>query len=173
MRKLVAVVALALLVALVAVALPAGAHEDTSDANAQRASHLAKLSAGGRLTVSLLERNKHELLSAVYREETSRGKTRKSMRRGLQVYCHPRQYNIRSFTCVGAPAPTGVAEPAPTPAPTPAPATAPATAPAAATTPPAAATASATAPATAPAIAPAQSTAPAATQPPPAAQPLP
>jgi hypothetical protein len=166
MRKLVAVVALALLVALVAVALPAGAHEDTSDANAQRASHLAKLSAGGRLTLSLLERNKHELLSAVYREETSRGKTRKSMRRGLQVYCHPRQYNIRSFTCVGAPAPTGVAEqPAPTPAPTPAPATAPA----AATTAPAAATASATAPATAPA----QSTAPAATQPPPAAQPLP
>ncbi len=158
MRKLVVVVALALLVALVAVALPAGAHGDTSDANAQRASHLAKLSAGGRLTVSLLERNKHELLSAVYREETSRGKTRKSMRRGLQVYCHPRQYNIRSFTCVGAPAPTGgVAEPAPTPAPTPAPATAPATAPAAATTPPAAATASATAPA--------QSTAPAATQP--------
>ena len=165
MRKLVAVVALALLVALVAVALPAGAHEDTSDANAQRANHLAKLSAGGRLTLSLLERNKHELLSAVYREETSRGKTRKSMRRGLQVYCHPRQYNIRSFTCVGAPAPTGVAEPAPTPAP--------ATAPAAATTPPAAATASATAPATAPAIAPAQSTAPAATQPSPAAQPLP
>ena len=168
MRKLVVVVALALLVALVAVALPAGAHEDTSDANAQRASHLAKLSAGGRLTLSLLERNKHELLSAVYREETSRGKTRKSMRRGLQVYCHPRQYNIRSFTCVGAPAPTGVAEPAPTPAPTPSPATAPATAPAA-TTPPAAVTASATAPATAPA----QSTAPAATQPPPAAQPLP
>jgi hypothetical protein len=167
MRKLVAVVALALLVALVAVALPAGAHEDTSDANAQRASHLAKLSAGGRLTLSLLERNKHELLSAVYREETSRGKTRKSMRRGLQVYCHPRQYNIRSFTCVGAPAPTGVAEPAPTPAP----ATAPATAPAAATTPPAAVTASATAPATAPA----QSTAPAATQPTPtpAVQPLP
>ena len=168
MRKLVAVVALALLVALVAVALPAGAHEDTSDGNAQRASHLAKLSAGGRLTLSLLERNKHELLSAVYREETSRGKTRKSMRRGLQVYCHPRQYNIRSFTCVGAPAPTGVAEqPAPTPAPTPAPATAPATAPAAATTPPAAATASATAPA--------QSTAPAATQPTPTptAQPLP
>jgi hypothetical protein len=165
MRKLVAVVALALLVAWVAVALPAVANEDTSDGNAQRASHLAKLSAGGRLTLSLLERNKHELLSAVYREETSRGKTRKSMRRGLQVYCHPRQYNIRSFTCVGAPAPTGVAEPAPTPAP--------ATAPAAATTPPAAATASATAPATAPAIAPAQSTAPAATQPPPAAQPLP
>ena len=168
MRKLVAVVALALLVALVAVALPAGAHEDTSDANAQRASHLAKLSAGGRLTLSLLERNKHELLSAVYRDEASRGKTRKSMRRGLQVYCHPRQYNIRSFTCVGAPAPTGgVAEPAPTPAPTPAPATAPA----AATTPPAAATASATAPATAPA----QSTAPAATQPTPtpAVQPLP
>ena len=164
MRKLVVVVALALLVALVAVALPAGAHEDTSDANAQRASHLAKLSAGGRLTLSLLERNKHELLSAVYRDEASRGKTRKSMRRGLQVYCHPRQYNIRSFTCVGAPAPTGgVAEPAPTPAP--------ATAPAAATTPPAAVTASATAPATAPA----QSTAPAATQPTPtpAVQPLP
>ena len=159
MRKLVVVVALALLVALVAVALPAGAHEDTSDANAQRTSHLAKLSAGGRLTLSLLERNKHELLSAVYREEASRGKTRKSMRRGLQVYCHPRQYNIRSFTCVGAPAPTGSAEPAPTPAP--------ATAPAPATTPPAAATASATAPA--------QSTVPAATQPTPtpAAQPLP
>jgi hypothetical protein len=172
MRKLVAVVALALLVALVAVALPAGAHEDTSDTNAQRASHLAKLSAGGRLTLSLLERNKHELLSAVYREEASRGKTRKSMRRGLQVYCHPRQYNIRSFTCVGAPAPTGgVAEPAPTPAPAPAPTPAPATAPAAATTPPAAVTASATAPATAPA----QSTAPAATQPTPtpAVQPLP
>ena len=166
MSKLIAVVALALLVALVAVALPAGAHEDTSDRDAQRASHLAKLSAGGRLTLSLLERNKHELLSAVYREETSRGKTRKSMRRGLQVYCHPRQYNIRSFTCVGAPAPMGgVAEPAPTPAPAPAPPPAPATAPAAATTPPAAATASATAPA--------QSTAPAATQPPPAAQPLP
>ena len=171
MRKLVAVVALALLVALVAVALPAGAHEDSSDGDAQRASHLAKLTAGGRLTLSLLERNKQELLSAVYRDEASRGKTRKSMRRGLQVYCHPRQYNIRSFTCVGAPAPTGgVAEPAPTPAPTPAPATAPATAPPAATTPPpAAATASATAPATAPA----QSTTPAATQPPPAAQPLP
>src|SRR5918998_5720704 len=130
MSKLIAVVALALLVALVAVALPAGAHEDTSDANAQRANHLSKLSAGGRLTLSLLERNKHELLSAVYREETSRGKTRKSMRRGLQVYCHPRQYNIRSFTCVGAPAPTGVAEPTPTPTPTPAPTPAPATAPA-------------------------------------------
>ena len=131
MRKLVAVVVLALLVSLVAVALPVGAHEDTSDGNAQRANHLSKLNAGGRLTLSLLERNKQELLSAVYRDEASRGKTRKSMRRGLQVYCHPRQYNIRSFTCVGASAPTGgVAEPAPTPAPTPAPA--PATAPAAA-----------------------------------------
>ena len=55
-------------------ALAAGAHEDTSDGNAHRASHLAKLTAGGRLTLSLLERNKQELLSAVYREETSRGK---------------------------------------------------------------------------------------------------
>ena len=111
MRKR-SMIALALLgmLTMVALAIPASAHDDTDhdrrgghDDHDRRGGHdLPSLGAGGKLTVALLERGESQSLAEIYASEDTGGKVKRAMRRGLIVHCHPGGYDTVTFTCEGA-----------------------------------------------------------------------
>jgi hypothetical protein len=91
---------------LVALALPASAHDDDDDDHDRRGGQdRPSLGSGGKLTVSLLERGDSQSLADIYASEDTGRKLERALRRGLIVHCYPGGYDTVSFTCEGATTP--------------------------------------------------------------------
>jgi hypothetical protein len=137
MRTMIALALLGAL-AVVALAIPASAHDNDRTDHRRGGHDLPSLGSGGKLTLALLERGESQSLAEVYASEETGEKVKRAMRRGLIVYCHPGGYDTLSFTCEGTPPPLETTVPETTTLETttpPATASTPATASAPATTP--------------------------------------
>jgi hypothetical protein len=92
--------------AVVAVAIPAMAHDDDHTDHERRGGHdLPSLGSGGKLTVKLLESGESQTLAEIYASEDTSKKVKRAMRRGLIVHCHPGGFDTLSFTCEGVTTP--------------------------------------------------------------------
>lgn len=103
MRSMIALAVLGAL-AMVALALPAMAHDD-DDHDGRGGQDLPSLGSGGKLTVKLLQRGESQMLAEIYASEDTGRKLERALRRGLIVHCYPGGYDTVSFTCEGATTP--------------------------------------------------------------------
>ena len=105
MRKR-SMIALAMLgaLAVVALAIPASAHDNSDNDHHRGGGELdrSSLGSGGEITLKLLERGESQTLAEIYASEDTSKKVERAMRRGLIVHCHPGGYDTLSFTCEGA-----------------------------------------------------------------------
>jgi hypothetical protein len=88
--------------AVVALAIPAMAHDDNHRTDHHRSGgglDRSSLGSGGKLTLKLLERGEAQTLAEIYASEDTGGKVKRAMRRGLIVHCQPGGYDTLSFTC--------------------------------------------------------------------------
>jgi hypothetical protein len=105
MRSMIALAVLGAL-AVVALAIPAMAHDDDDGDHDRRGGHdLPSLGSGGKLTVKLLQRGESQMLAEIYASEDTGRKLERALRRGLIVHCYPGGYDTVSFTCEGATTP--------------------------------------------------------------------
>ena len=108
-RSMIALAVLAAL-AVVALAIPAMAHDDDGDRDRhgghadheRRGGHeRPSLGSGGKITLKLLERGESEVLADIYASDNTGKKVKRAMRRGLMVHCHPSGFDTATFTCEG------------------------------------------------------------------------
>ena len=136
-RTMIAMAVLGAL-AVVAVAIPAMAHDnDDNDHHRRGGGHeRPSLGSGGKITLKLLERGESEVLADIYASDNTGKKVKRAMRRGLIVHCHPGGFDTATFTCEGdTTTPETTVQGTTVPEPTTPPAPASATASASATTP--------------------------------------
>src|SRR4051794_28331912 len=106
MLRIRSMIALSLLgaLAVVALAIPAMAHDDNDRTDHHRSGgglDRSSLGSGGKLTLKLLERGQAQSLAEIYASEDTGKKVERAMRRGLIVHCQPGGYDTLSFTCQG------------------------------------------------------------------------
>ena len=123
-RTMIALAVLGAL-AVVALAIPAMAHDENGDHDRRgghndherRGGHeRPSLGSGGKITLKLLERGESETLADIYASDNTGKKVKRAMRRGLMVHCHPGGYDTASFTCEAettTPPPTETTTPPP------------------------------------------------------------
>ena len=91
--------------AVIALAIPARAHDDADHERRGGELDRSSLGSGGKLTLKLLESGESQTLAEIYASEDTGKKVKRAMRRGLIVHCQPGGYDTVSFTCEGATTP--------------------------------------------------------------------